>query len=103
MFAPDASELRREVGVAATSIAARAIEALAALQLFLVYAAAVAGLWAGAHDPHTRIAVLIPVTLIAYFVLVSGPEAYARFRVPLVHQLANKADSVRPPRSGSRW
>jgi hypothetical protein len=31
---------------------------------------------------------LIPVAFVAYFVLVSGPEAYARFRVPVMPFLA---------------
>ena len=61
----------------------------ASMQLWILYSAAAIGLLAAWRDPDRRRAALIPVAFIAYFRSSSpGPEAYARFRVPVMPFLA---------------
>jgi hypothetical protein len=84
----DTRELRRLFGLHEGSAALRAIDVSASVQLWILYPAAAIGLLAAWRDPDRRRAALIPVAFIAYFVFVSGPEAYARFRVPVMPFLA---------------
>jgi hypothetical protein len=88
MMESDTSELRRLFGFHEGSAALRAVDVSASMQLWILYPAAAIGLFAAWRDPDRRRAALIPVAFIAYFVLVSGPEAYARFRVPVMPFLA---------------
>ena len=88
MMESDTSELRRLFGLHEGSAALRALGVSASVQLWIIYPAAAIGLLAAWRDPDRRRAALIPVAFIAYFVLVSGPEAYARFRVPVMPFLA---------------
>jgi 4-amino-4-deoxy-L-arabinose transferase-like glycosyltransferase len=88
MMESDTSELRRLFGLHEGSAALRAIDVSASVQLWILYPAAAIGLLAAWRDPDRRRAALIPVAFIAYFVFVSGPEAYARFRVPVMPFLA---------------
>jgi hypothetical protein len=83
MMEPDASELRRLLGQPGGSLRARALDALASLQLWILYPAVIAGVLTVARDSTRRHAALIPLAFIVSFILVSGPEAYARFRVPV--------------------
>lgn len=82
MMQSDPSELCRVLGLLEGSAACRATGVADSLQLWIMYPAAVIGLMAAARDPERRRAALVAVTFIAYFILVAGPEAYARFRVP---------------------
>ena len=84
MMKSDISELRRLFGLHEGSAALRAVDVSASMQLWILYPAAAIGLLAAWRDPDRRLAALILVAFIAYFVLVSGPEAYARFRVPVM-------------------
>ena len=88
MAEPDTTELRQVIGVAENARASRALDAVAALQLLIVYAAAGVGLWCAARDAKSRRALLVPLTLIVYFILTAGPEVYARFRVPIMPYIA---------------
>jgi 4-amino-4-deoxy-L-arabinose transferase-like glycosyltransferase len=88
MLESDADELCRVLGLAEGTAAFRAAAVASALQLSLLYAAAIGGLAAALRDPQRRLAALIPLTFIAYFVLVGGPEAYSRFRVPAMPFIA---------------
>jgi hypothetical protein len=88
MAGPDTNELRQVMGVTAGSRASRALDAVAALQLPIVYLAAGVGLWDAVRDAERRRALFVPLTLIAYFILTAGPEAYARFRVPVMPFIA---------------
>jgi hypothetical protein len=82
MASSDVEDLCHVLNVSENSPRGRSWAAVASLQLWLVYPAALVGIVAAVRDPVGRRAVLIPLVFIAYFVLVSGPEAYARFRVP---------------------
>ena len=84
MMQSDPTELPRVLGLREGSQAFRAAGAAASLQLWMMYPAAILGLAVAARDGDRRRAALVPLTLIAYFVLVSGPEAYSRFRVPVM-------------------
>jgi len=84
MMESDTSELRRLFGLHDGSAALRAIDVFASAQLWILYPAAAIGLLVAWRDPDRRRAVWIPVAFIGYFVLISGPEAYARFRVPVM-------------------
>ncbi len=62
--------------------------ALGALQLLVVYVLAVGGVAVGLRWPDSRRATLLIVTIVLYFLVMSGPEAYARFRVPVMPYVA---------------
>lgn len=84
MMAPETAVPSQLLGLATTSAAHRAVGAAASIQLWLVYLAAALAVVASVRDPERRRAMFIPLSFIAYFVLVSGPEAYQRFRVPIM-------------------
>jgi 4-amino-4-deoxy-L-arabinose transferase-like glycosyltransferase len=88
MMESDTSELHRLLGLHDGSPARRALDVAASLQLWILYPAAVIGVLWAMRDAERRRAMLIPLSFIAYFFLVSGPEAYARFRVPVMPFLA---------------
>lgn len=88
MMRSDTTELCQVLGLQRGSAGFRAASVVASVQLWLMYPAALIGLLAASRDAERRRAALIPLTLIAYFILVSGPEAYARFRVPAMPFLA---------------
>jgi hypothetical protein len=72
-----------------TSPVTVALVVLQVLLLVLMYALAAAAFVPGAsaRNPSGATAVVMALTVL-YFVLLSGPETYARFRVPLVPVLA---------------
>jgi len=84
MMQSEPLELRRLLGLREGSFSYNAAGVAASVQLWLVYLAAVLGVLASARDDERRRAALVPLAFIAYFVLVSGPEAYPRFRVPIM-------------------
>jgi 4-amino-4-deoxy-L-arabinose transferase-like glycosyltransferase len=88
MMKPDASELHRLLDQPEGSSGARALDTIAALQLWIFYPAVIVGIVTVARDSSLRGGALIPLAFIASFILVSGPEAYARFRVPITPFLA---------------
>ena len=88
MMESDSRELRRIFGLQDGSAALRALDVAASVQMWILYPAVAIGLVAAWRDPDRRRAALIPLAFIAYFVVVSGPEAYARFRVPVMPFLA---------------
>lgn len=83
----------------------------ATLQLALVYGLAAVGLAAGLRRPADRPATLLLLIVLLYFLAVSGPEAYARFRVPMMPFVALLAAvgarsawaSVSSARGASGW
>jgi 4-amino-4-deoxy-L-arabinose transferase-like glycosyltransferase len=72
--------------------------------LFLVpvYALAVVGLVAGLRGPD-RLAVLLLSGVVVYFALLSGPEAYSRFRVPVMPALSLLAGAGLACTARLRW
>jgi len=85
MFSTDVEEICLVFDVREDSTTGRAFAHVQSLQLWIVYPAALLGLAAALRDPARRRAILIPVAFIGYFGVVSaGPEAYARFRVPIM-------------------
>ncbi len=71
-----------------------------AFLLFLYGAAARA--FPAFRDPERRPLLLVVAAALAYFVLVSGPEYFGRFRVPLVPLLALAAEAGTPRRMQNR-
>ena len=57
-------------------------------QLAIVYALALAGLVIEWRQPDRRAVVVLLLVVIVYFLALSGPEAYPRFRVPLMPAVA---------------
>jgi 4-amino-4-deoxy-L-arabinose transferase-like glycosyltransferase len=57
---------------------------LGTLQLLVLYPLAVVGVVAGVGRPAERRVTILLLTFVLYFLLVSGPEAYPRFRVPVM-------------------
>ncbi|HLH73927.1 MAG TPA: hypothetical protein VKX96_11645, partial [Chloroflexota bacterium] len=53
-------------------------------QLVALYSLAVIGILIGWHDESRRAPIALLVMLIFYFLVISGPEAYPRFRVPMM-------------------
>jgi len=88
MMKPDASELHRLLDRPEGSAGARALDTVAALQLWILYPAVIAGIVTVARHSSLRRVALIPLAFIVSSILVSGPEAYARFRVPITPLLA---------------
>lgn len=84
MMQSDPLELRRLLGLREGWFSYNAAGVAASAQLWIAYLAAVLGVLASARDVERRRAALVPLAFIAYFVLVSGPEAYPRFRVPIM-------------------
>ena len=80
--------------------AAVAENLLEGIFLVLLAAAVLRGI-AAARDPSLRPLVVSALAVVAYFLLVSGPEYYGRFRVPIVPFLALVAGAgcERPRRS----
>ena len=54
------------------------------LQLLVTYAAAACGVYVALASASGRRALVVPLTFIGYFLVVAGPEVYARFRVPMM-------------------
>jgi hypothetical protein len=61
-----------------------ALLAASTLQLLVVYAFAVVGAVSGLYEHSLRPTTSLLLLVILYFLLVSGPEAYPRFRVPMM-------------------
>ena len=109
--APNAAP-RRSLGDTPTALssygpASLVAVALCAAQLLTVYVAAGAGMLfnlRGEGRQRTKAAIALAVILIVYFVLLSaGPQAYSRFRVPMMPLLALcAAGSVELWRAGAR-
>jgi hypothetical protein len=82
MFRPDHVVLPNLAGLNRDGVTWRAIFPVAWLQLMVVYALAC---WGTAVTlRHTPLAAAVPLFLIGYFLALSGPEMYPRFRVPLM-------------------
>ncbi|MEP7132731.1 MAG: hypothetical protein ABI914_06170 [Acidobacteriota bacterium] len=65
--------------------------------LILLYALAARG-WRRFSDPDRKRLLLTTAAVVLYFLAVSGPEYYGRFRVPIVPFLALMAEAGRNPR-----
>ena len=84
MMQSDPLELRRVLDVRVGTAAFRAVSLASSVQLWVMYPTAILGLLTTTRDPERRQAAFVPLTFIAYFILVAGPEAYSRFRVPMM-------------------
>jgi Dolichyl-phosphate-mannose-protein mannosyltransferase len=104
MLRPDADILPRVLGISTASRAWAVIVTVAWIQLLVVYALAAYGtaiVWR-----RSRLLAAVPIAVLAYFVLVGGPEMYPRFRVPLMPVICMLAGAamyslVVPPRGQS--
>ena len=82
MLSPEVIVLPRVLDVATAGALWRALYRAAWLQLVIVYALAAYGtIRAGRRAPWS---VAVPLAVIAYFLVIGGPEMYPRFRVPLM-------------------
>ncbi len=88
MLSPDRLAMFRLLAIPADAPSGRALLAVAWLQLVLFYAAVVAGARTAWRRHEARCTVILVAVVCAYFVLIGGPETYARFRVPLMPPLA---------------
>lgn len=88
MLSPDRLAMFRLLGVRADEPTGRVLLAVAWLQLVLFYAAVAVGAWTAWRTLDARSTVVLVAVVCAYFVLIGGPEMYARFRVPLMPPLA---------------
>lgn len=88
MFGPERNHILPRLGIAGDTIWSPLILATSLLQLGIVYVLALVGSVKGLVHPVRRTMTFMLLCLIAYFVLMAGPEAYARFRVPLMPLLA---------------
>jgi 4-amino-4-deoxy-L-arabinose transferase-like glycosyltransferase len=82
MAAPDSEVLRPLLGLETTSATWRAIWAAAWLQLIVVYSLSARGTWRAVRQ--SRVAAFVVLAFIGYFLVLAGPEMYARFRVPMM-------------------
>ncbi len=80
------------------SAAERIIEGVFLVCLYLLAARG----WRGLSDPARRPLLLSAAAVVLYFLAVSGPEYYGRFRVPIVPFLALMAEAARPARESVR-
>ena len=88
MLSPDRLAMFRLLGVRADEPTGRVLLAVAWLQLVLFYAAVAVGGWTAWRTLDARSTVVLVAVVCAYFILIGGPEMYARFRVPLMPPLA---------------
>ena len=84
MAGPDTEVLGQLVNAGRETPAVRWLNGISAFLLLVTYAAAAVGLCYGAVNGARRSAMLVPLTFIAYFILMAGPEVYPRFRVPMM-------------------
>ena len=82
MFSPDHVVIPEMTGLDRGGMAWRALVSIGWAQLAIVYALALVGTAAAWRQ--SPIAAAVPLALLAYFLAVSGPEMYPRFRVPLM-------------------
>jgi hypothetical protein len=82
MLSPEAIVLPRLLNVDTAGALWRALYSAQWVQLAIVYALAAYGtIRAGRRSPWS---VAVPLAVIAYFLVIGGPEMYPRFRVPLM-------------------
>lgn len=99
MLRPDTEILPPLAGLDRAGLLWKGVEALAWAQLLLVYALAAYG--ASVALRRSRAAALVPLGVLAYFLLVAGPEMYPRFRVPMMPALCMLAAIGATARRGS--
>lgn len=88
MVSPDRLAMFRLLAIRADASSGRVLLAIAWLQLMLFYVAVAVGARTAWRMPEARATVVLVAVVCAYFVLIGGPETYARFRVPLMPPLA---------------
>ncbi|MCA1580244.1 MAG: glycosyltransferase family 39 protein [Acidobacteria bacterium] len=85
------------LGAQRLSVAERILEGAFLVVLYLL----AAGGWRGISDPVRKQLLLSAAAVVLYFLVVSGPEYYGRFRVPVVPFIALMAEAGRPARTSS--
>ncbi|MEQ1727852.1 MAG: hypothetical protein ABL982_05680 [Vicinamibacterales bacterium] len=88
MLSPDRQAVFRLLAIDAGSASGGVLLVTAWLQLLLFYAAVIAGAGVAWRVLEARSMVVLVAVVCAYFMLIGGPEMYARFRVPLMPPLA---------------
>jgi len=84
MFGPEVYDSFNLLGIAPASAAAGRWRVASWIHLALVYALAAVGVLRGWRLPRGRAFVVAVAATTAYFLLIGGPEVYARFRMPLM-------------------
>lgn len=82
MARPDVEVLPPLLGLERDQILWRAVLAVTWIQLAIVYVLAARGAWLAWRE--VPAAAFVPLAVIAYFVVLAGPEMYPRFRVPMM-------------------
>jgi 4-amino-4-deoxy-L-arabinose transferase-like glycosyltransferase len=88
MFGPERDILPQLLGWERAPTAASLIGGIGWLQLFIVYALAAVGAIYAWRSPRERHALILLLAFVCYFIATAGPEAYARFRVPVMPLIA---------------
>lgn len=84
MFGSERDSLADLLGWEHTSQATSLLVSIGWAQLLAVYALAIVGLVAAWRKTNQRRAAILLLTCFSYFVVTAGPEAYSRFRVPVM-------------------
>lgn len=84
MFAPERDETYRLLALDPSSRAGRLLWGLSWLQLAILYVCTTIGVVHALRFPPAHGLLIVLVMVLAYFVVLSGPEMYARFRMPLM-------------------
>lgn len=88
MFSPERDEVYRLLGLEPFSRVARLLWGLTWLHLAVLYVCVIIGLVRAVRFPPSHQLVVVTMMVLAYFIVLSGPEMYARFRMPLMPLLA---------------
>jgi hypothetical protein len=84
MFAPERDETYRLLALDPSSRAGRLLWGFSWLHLAVLYVCTTIGVVRALRFPPAHGLLIVLVMVLAYFVVLSGPEMYARFRMPLM-------------------
>jgi 4-amino-4-deoxy-L-arabinose transferase-like glycosyltransferase len=88
MFSPERDEVYRLLGMAPFSPGGRLLWGFTWAHLAVLYACVMIGLVRGLTFKPAHQLLIVTTMILAYFIVLSGPEMYARFRMPLMPLLA---------------
>jgi uncharacterized RDD family membrane protein YckC len=103
MLGPETYDTREAWRLRGDDALARGYVAISWAHLTLAYTLAIAGIVRGARSRSARHLTLVVVLTFGYFLIISGPEVYARFRMPLMPLVAALGGLafMRPDASGA--
>jgi 4-amino-4-deoxy-L-arabinose transferase-like glycosyltransferase len=88
MFSPERDEVYRLLDLEPFSRGGRLLWGLTWLHLAVLYVCAAIGLVRALRFPPAHQLIVVTTVILAYLIVLSGPEMYARFRMPLMPLLA---------------